>query len=137
MKKPSAAKLLLPKLQAIILRTTRHLPCFMSLSASSRCFPFSCAIVHPARRIIVVAKHHHTTATFRHARAVRRRENIGPTREHATSLCLRSLFFPSNAHTTGHDHESTAVFQWVLSYFRVRYCCNSMPDSPRREHCTV
>ena len=66
------AELQLPELQAIILRTARHLPCFMSPSLSLVpmlpllvCDRASC-IAHT----IVVAKdvdQHHTTATFRHA----------------------------------------------------------------------
>jgi hypothetical protein len=80
-------ELLPPKLQPIILRTARHLPCFMSLFHPEG-FPFSCAIVHTC---IVVAKgdgqHHHTIATFRYARAVRRRENVGPTRVSTRHHC--------------------------------------------------
>jgi len=134
-KAKSKAELQLPELQAIILRTARHLPCLFHVSlslsrpdASLRAF-LVCDRASCIAHTTVAAKdvdQHHTTATFRHALFADER----PTREHATSLCLRSLFFLGNAYTTGHDHVSGMVFQWVVSYFTVRIAVIPCPILP-------
>jgi len=127
------SSLLLPGLQAIILRTARHLPCFMfshpddSLSRLSR-----------ARSCIV---HRRRQAQLLSASIIRQQPRSGtrcsPTRDPRVStrhFDVHSKFvLLSNASTTDHGHQLIVVFQWLLSYSIVYNISIPRRFSPPRE----
>jgi hypothetical protein len=125
---------MLPKLQPKILRTARHLPCFMSLFHPEG-FPFACAIVHTC---IVVAKGDGPASSYDgHVQArFAGEKNVGPTRvstrQHcAFKVCCSRQFIHYRSWPRS-INGPRVILQWAVSYFLY-----STPILPaQKKHCT-